>query len=73
MYKAFLGQHWGWQGGTAVYGNSSWQDGRPSLTFTGGLKIGIPVAAAQCIGLIAGNTVARLQDLKALKVADPRR
>ncbi len=32
------------------------QDGRPALTFVGALRIGVPVAAAQCVGLIAGNT-----------------
>ena len=37
------------------------QDGRPALTFLGALRIGVPVAAAQCVGLIAGNTAAGLQ------------
>lgn len=32
------------------------KDGRPALTFLGALRIGVPVAAAQCVGLIAGNT-----------------
>ncbi|CAJ1343384.1 unnamed protein product, partial [Effrenium voratum] len=32
------------------------KEGRPSLTFLGALRIGFPVAAAQCVGLIAGNT-----------------
>jgi len=32
------------------------KDGRPALTFVGALRIGVPVAAAQCVGLIAGNT-----------------
>ena len=32
------------------------QDGRPALTVVGAMRIGVPVAAAQCVGLIAGNT-----------------
>eukprot|EP00434_Breviolum_minutum_P026589 symbB.v1.2.023503.t1/scaffold2074.1/size157288/3 len=32
------------------------EDGRPALTVVGAMRIGVPVAAAQCVGLIAGNT-----------------
>jgi len=32
------------------------KEGRPPLSMMGAVKLGFPVAAAQCVGLIAGNT-----------------